>query len=144
MAGVPGKGGPPPKRESQRRRVNKPAVPVTKAPAGPVVIPELTGEHTDLGRRFYESLKLSGQSAFYEASDWCAAEIVVGAIDAWATKPSAVMLQTIQSGMSLLLATEGDRRRVRLELEREPQDVGSERDAAIADLDSFRAANKPA
>lgn len=141
MVGVPGKGGPPPKREDQRRRRNKPVVPVTKAPAGPMVVPDLEGEHSDLGRRFYESLKQSGQSQFYELSDWVAAEIVVGAIDTWVTKPTAVMLQTIQSGMSLLLATEGDRRRMRLELERNPVDEGSEADAAIASLSDYRSSS---
>lgn len=138
MPGVPGRGGPPPKRESQRRRVNKPVVPVDHAESVATPSPLLGGEHSDLGRRFWESLGRSGQSQFYEPSDWLAAELAVGAIDAFVKKPSAVLYQSIQSAMSNLLVTDGDRRRMRLELERNKVSPGSEQDADIARIADFR------
>lgn len=45
--------------------------------------------------------------------------------------------------MTALLVTEGDRRRLRLELDK-PAEPGSERDAAIANLAEYRSANHPA
>lgn len=130
--------GPVPKRSSQRRRVNKPAVPITKGVTdGAVRGPDLEGEHSDLGRRFWESLRRSGQSQWYQQSDWLAAEILVTAIDSFARKPTAFMLGQINSSMTPLLVTEGDRRRLHVELE-PAEDPGSERDAAIARLDDFR------
>ena len=70
--------GVPPKRSDQRRRANTPAAgePV-KAPAGPVVegIVADPSWHPIM-RRWFESLAESGQSAFYEASDWATAAVV--------------------------------------------------------------------
>lgn len=118
MSGIPGSGGPPPKRSDQRRRRNK--VEIDRAPAdGEWGEPLEPAEHSETALRFWEALRHSGQAQFYQASDWAAAELVVIAIDAFAKKPSAVMLASINSAMSSLLVTEGDRRRMRLELERQ-------------------------
>jgi hypothetical protein len=81
--------------------------------------PELTGTHCPAAVRFWDSLRVSGQAQFFQPSDWSAAELVVIAIDRFDEKPQASMLASIQKGMASLLATEGDRRRVRVELERE-------------------------
>jgi hypothetical protein len=116
--------GPPPKRDVQRRRVNPPAKgPADKATSdGMVRGPKLIGTHSAVGRRFWVALQSSGQAQFFEPSDWAAAELVVLAIDSFVRKPSSMMLAAIQTGMTNLLVTEGDRRRARLELER----LGSE------------------
>lgn len=141
MPGKPGSGGPPPKRESQRRRNNKPVVPVTKAvSSGEVAGPELEGDHSDLGRRWWEALRRSGQSQFFEPSDWAQARIAVVAIDVFAEKPSAALLLAINTASVGLLVTEGERRRLHIELERAPA-AGSEQDAAISDLADYRTAN---
>jgi hypothetical protein len=125
--------GPPPKRSSQRRRRNK--VEVDSAPGGGERGPELPGQHSAVGKRFWEALRRSGQSQFFEPSDWVAAELTVLAIDSFVKKPSAMMLASINSMMSNLLVTEADRRRLRLELER-----GSAvpEDQAVALLDEYR------
>lgn len=143
MPGKPGRGGPPPKRESQRRRANKPAVPVTSASStGEVRGPELGGgEHSDLGRRWWEALRRSGQAQFYESSDWAHAELVVNAIDTFVERPSAMMLASINSMSATLLVTEGDRRRLHMELEKAPA-AESEQDAAIAHLAEYRKRSK--
>lgn len=127
--------GPPPKRSDQRRRRNK-TEPIDQAISdGGVRGPELPGHHCDVARRFWEALRHSGQAQFYEPSDWAAAEVLVAAIDAFMDRPSAVLLASINSGMSNLLVTEGDRRRARLELEKPaPPEVTTD----VARIDEFR------
>lgn len=87
--------------------------------------------------RFYEALRRSGQSQFFEPSDWSyAAEIVCTAIDTYASKPSAMMLASINSAMSSLLVTEADRRRVRMELDRAQPD--DEEAGSVSEIDEWR------
>ena len=134
MPGVPGKGGPVPKRSDQRRRRNKDR-PLTSAASGGVRGEPLEGEHSEHAQRFWESLRRSGQSQFYEPSDWAAAELVVVAIDTFVRKPSAMLLASIQSAMSNLLVTEGDRRRARLELQRVTEEP---EEADVSELAEYR------
>ena len=117
--------GVPPKRSDQRRRTNTPAAgePV-KAPAGPVV----SGVVADpswhpVMRRWFESLAESGQSAFYEASDWATAAVVAETMsrDLLDGEPvKAASIAAFLKGCTALLATDGDRRRAALELQRGP------------------------
>lgn len=126
-----GSRGPVPKRSDQRRRRNKEGGEVVKAVVdGEVRGPDLKGQHSAVGKRFYESLRTSGQAQFFEPSDWAAAELTVLAIDAFVKRPSAVMLSSITSAMSNLLTTEGDRRRVRMELERPDEDEEASADVS--------------
>lgn len=122
MPGVPGRGGPPPKRSDQRRRANKTeglekAITSEDQEYGRSLIN--TKAHTALGRRCWEAARHSGQAQFYEATDWWTVELLVHSVDAYMQKPRAGMLASIQALMTSLLFTEGDRRRARLELERE-------------------------
>lgn len=122
MSGVPGRGGPVPKRSDERIRRNKPDVPVEKVEVeGSVTIPELgiDNPHPFIVD-FYQSLIDSAQSRFYEPSDWQYARWLCFAMNDYISggKPSAVMFQSINSALSDLLITEGERRRVRLEIER--------------------------
>jgi hypothetical protein len=130
--------GPPPKRDSQRRRRNAPTKGFAEKVTAPDAVrgPDLVGRHSAVGRRFYEALRRSGQAQFFEPSDWSAAELVVLAIDTFVAKPSATMLDAIRHGMSALLVTEGDRRRVRLELERPAAEV--ERAGSLSWIDQYR------
>ena len=115
--------GPIPKRTEQRRRRNQDA-PVDRAAAGPRVSPPPLREGLcDLAVEWYGSLAQSGQSQFYELSDWLMAQVIAEAIDEFASKPSGPLLSQILSGSSVLLATEGDRRRLRLELVRDEPEV---------------------
>ena len=112
--------GPVPKRSEQRRRVNK-VEGLQKAPgAATVPIPDASPFWHPLAIDWFNSLKASGQSAFYEPSDWALARLVGQQVSDLAAnkKPSAVMFSAIMSVMSDLLVTEGSRRRLRLELQR--------------------------
>lgn len=125
--------GPPPKRSSQRRRANK--VEVDRASSDGVRRgPDLVGDHSDEALRWYEALRRSGQSQWFEPSDWAAAELVVLAIDEFVRKPSAFMFGQLMSAQSPLLVTEGDRRRLRVELER----GDAEETADVVDADVWR------
>lgn len=130
--------GPPPKRDSQRRRQNKPDTPVETATSdGGVRGPKLVGNHSAPAKRWYEALQRSGQAQFFEPSDWAAAELVVLAIDKFVKSGSAMMLGAIEKMSANLLVTEGDRRRLRLELER-PAPAQGQEGADVAWIDDAR------
>lgn len=122
MSGVPGAGGPVPKRSDQRRRRNAPEIPIDKAPAAPAApidFPAPSAHWDGLARDWYLSLAKSGQAVFYQPSDWQYARIVAEGLHKMLTgKFTAVAFQAVMSSMTVLLVTEGDRRRLRIELER--------------------------
>lgn len=100
---------------------------VTKGTLRPVVIPEADPEWHPIAHMLWEGLIASGQSDFYQQSDWAFAyslmedltrykEPLVSKDGEFYFKRSGQMLQTIYSAMERLLVTEGDRRRVRIEL----------------------------
>lgn len=148
--------GPVPKRSEQRRRVNKPATPITKVPGArsAVPAPRADAKWHPVAKRWYQSLGKSGQAQFYEPSDWATAFMVAESMSrdlmpqvVGTTESGEILRDTIpMKGASLssylracavLLVTEGDRRRAQLELQR--SDVGDpDEDSAIADLDVFR------
>lgn len=137
MAGVKGAGGPPPKRSSQRRRTNKLETPITKGTASAAVAPPSPDEGWHpVARRWFESLAVSGQSVFYEPSDWATAFVVAEAmsrelkpqpmsvgqgdaahVEFVSLPPKGASLSAWLRAMTVLMVTEGDRRRLRLELE---------------------------
>lgn len=139
-----GERGPAPKRSGVRRRQTtaqktpKPKTAAAKAPkAGTKTYGDpLTGRHSATARRFWEQLRRSQQAEFFEPSDWAAAELVVAAIDEFVRSPTAAMLSAIRSSMASLLVTEGDRRRVGLELERKKPEADGE--AEVTALDDYR------
>ncbi len=83
---------------------------------------------------WYRSLALSGQSWWYQASDWATAVVLAEEMDRClkpqvvgidkegnvvrAERPMGTSLAAILKGAASLMATEGDRRRLRIELER--------------------------
>ena len=133
--------GPVPKPSAQRRRANKPEVPVETAPsAGPAKAPPADPEWHPVAHRWYESLAASGQCASYQPSDW--AEAVVWTVllsqQLESSRPSAMMLAAWSSASSRLLVTEGDRRRVRIELERAGK-TDPDKEAGVASMTAWRA-----
>lgn len=139
MAGVKGKGGPVPKRSSQRRRRNKESKPQkVTAPVTAVDQPPVNGKWHPTAKAWYKSLAESGQAQFFEPSDWQAAKILAGELSIYlrSTKRSAMMFAHIWTGMGELLTTEAARRRLKIEIERD-QPKGDE-DADVADLDEYR------
>lgn len=141
MPGVPGAGGPPPKRSDQRRRANKPVIDVDTAPAGAdVEWPEPDPDWHPIARDWYLSLPRSGQAAFYEPSDIAVARLVAHGMHevASASKMPAHLFQTVLAGTTLLMSTEADRRRLRIELAKADQGPSAEELAATADMDAYR------
>lgn len=93
-----------------------------------------------MARDLFVSLNGSGQREFYEASDWQMARIGCELLSRELGKgrPSAQMIASVLSLFSSLLLTEGDRRRLRLELERS-KPVDDDEDASVTALDGYRA-----
>ena len=135
-----GNRGPIPKRSESRQRRNEPERQITKAlGADEVVIPEPDPNWHPIALRLWESLEASGQSRFYEPSDWAVAYSLMDDLSYYkaGAKRSGQMLQTIMSSLSSLLVTEGDRRRLSLELNR-PNGEASEDDGKVAVMDKWR------
>ncbi|SDI40772.1 hypothetical protein SAMN05421505_14919 [Sinosporangium album] len=141
-----GERGPVPKRSDQRRRTNKPADAargeVTTAPAGKTVaIPAANPRWHALAKEWYASLAESGQSTFYEASDWATAKVWAELLSRELRKRSRVSAQMIAAwagGATELLTTEGARRRMRVELQRGGESDEDE-EAAVVALDAYQA-----
>jgi hypothetical protein len=133
-------------RERDANRGDRPEI--TKGTLLPVTIPEPDPEWHDIAKMLWESLALSGQAAYYQQSDWAFAYSLCDDLSYYKNplvdrngieyhKRSGQMLQTIYSAMERLLVTEGDRRRVRIELsEPEPE----EDEAAVLMLADYQAA----
>jgi hypothetical protein len=92
-----------------------------------------------IAQQWFRSLGESGQRVFYEASDWATARYVAEAMsrNLEAGRFSAQLFAAVMSGMSSLLTTEGDRRRVKVELERAVQ-VDADEEAAVVALDEYQ------
>jgi hypothetical protein len=67
---------------------------------------------------WYESLRTSGQAVFYTDSDWLTAQMVGRGVMDYIRRPAAMKLSAVMGAMGDLCVTEGQRRRVRIELER--------------------------
>ncbi len=136
--------GPVPKRINERlghmSSADKEAV--EKVPvAGAVVAPDPDDGWHPIALRWYESLAESGQAQFYEPSDWATACYLAEAMSRnlhAGQRFSAQLFAAVMSGMSNLLVTEGDRRRVRLELERQP-DEQAPKLASVTPIDRYGA-----
>lgn len=114
--------GPVPKRSDQTIRRNEPEIPIDKIPAiGEVPIPDLglPNPHP-IVKDMYQSLQDSAQKIYFEPSDWQYARLTLHFVNKLLRKrePSAMMLATVNQMLTSLLMTEGDRRRVRIEVER--------------------------
>lgn len=115
--------GPVPNRSEDlarpRERRGGDVVPVTKGVARDVKIPNASSDWHPIARKLWDSLKTSGQSDYYQNSDWAFAYSLCDDLSYYKKqgKRSGQMLQSIYSAMERLLVTEADRRRVRIELD---------------------------
>jgi len=116
--------GPIPKRSEELVRRNSRDVEIDKVTAiGPVPVPDLgIVDAHPLVKELYDSMKKSAQRKYFEPTDWAKAKVTMHFLNKllYSTKPSAQMLATVESMMTSLLLTEGDRRRLRIEIERQP------------------------
>lgn len=132
--------GPAPKRSSERRRRNKDSKAETVKVAGPFEVPPAKSTWHPVAKEWYEALKISGQAQFFEPSDWAAARFVAEAVsqNLRSKRFSAQLFAAVWSAMGDLLTTEADRRRARLEIERELDKPP----AGVTALDEYRKALK--
>lgn len=138
--------GPPPNRSndhSRERDAERRAVGITKAESIPCEIPEANPEWGKSPRMIWDAVLVSGQNVFYQASDWAVLWVLmeqldIAMIDAREKgKLPAMLLQTVYSQLSSLGLTEGERRRMRIELETEIADEGAAEAEFIAEMKSM-------
>jgi hypothetical protein len=133
----------PRKRESElqrpRERKGGDVAPVTKGILRPVTIPRVDPSWHESAKRFYNSLKSSGQSDYFQDSDWAFAHMLAEDISIYksSTRRSSQMLAALLTGMERLMLTEADRRKARIELVEPPVETAS---AAVVAIDGYRAA----
>lgn len=144
-----GNRGPIPKRSENRRRRNKPERETVRAkskgtaakttreaadkkPAEPtlnrnffnedgtVKAPPFSKDWHPLAKRLWSSVRESGQSRFYQPSDWAVLYTLMDDLTYYKSleKRPTMLLQTIMTTLTSLLLTEGDRRRLQIELTR--------------------------
>lgn len=136
-----GERGPAPKRSDQRRRRNAPGeddIPVTHAPRleGVVDAPPLGIPTHPLAAEWYASLARSAQALYFEPSDWQLARITAMELGRMlnAGKPSGQLFAALWAATGDLLSTEGQRRRLRFEIDRATDTEDESDDAAILDI----------
>jgi hypothetical protein len=135
-----GQHGPPPKRSSQRRRRNKDTKPDKAQRVGKVKRPAVSRHWHPIAKTWFTSLADSGQSDFFEPSDWQAARYVAEMMSKHlkAPRPSAQLFTGIWTAMTDLLSTEASRRRVRMEIERLTDPPAGDDKSDVAVLNDYR------
>jgi hypothetical protein len=135
--------GPAPKAESQRRRVNKPEsqgeAETVSASAGER--PDVLGfEAHEIIAKLWDVLGESAEAKFYSAADWqrVRLELFYANYTLSQDKISSMAWAAVQSGLSELLISPADKRRAGIEMK--PVQSDPDEDAAVAQLDSYRAA----
>lgn len=165
MTGAPR--GPVPKKDAERRRRNKTTesgdsievmkINLDEVLAGEVEIPAPDPKWHPLARHFYDSLGKSGQAIWLEPSDWALAYILAESLSrdlnpqpigineetgkpVMATVPlKGSSLSSYLKAFSALLVTEGDRRRLRIELERQKRIDAAAEGGEVVDIVKARA-----
>ncbi|BBC53807.1 hypothetical protein [Mycobacterium phage PP] len=121
-----GERGPIGKRSDQRVRRNKETSQVTKLPVkGPVKVPAIgIPDAHPIVTQLWDALGNSAQAQYYEPSDWAYARLALHFANQliWSDKPNGHVFATVHSMLTGLLVSEGDRRRVQLEVERQQAD----------------------
>lgn len=114
--------GPVPKRSGERVRRNKPDVALKIGQAQPTTRPPEDKSWHVTAKRLYRSLKNSGQTTFWQDSDWEVARFLMDQISRMLhtaeDKPlRAGQLAEVNRMMGELMMTEPARRRARIELQ---------------------------
>ena len=126
---------------SNARRAAQRSGKVTTVAAHKARIPEPNPDWHHVCKMLWEAAHNSGQCAFYQETDWVFLYSILDDLSAakakyhvdGSGKPPAILLQMIYSAMSSLGFTEGDRRRMRIELDNDSPDVEDESITAISD-----------
>lgn len=135
--------GPMPKRDADRVRRNKPDV-ITKIGAAiPAKRPAEDRAWHITAKRLYRSLKDSGQTAFWQQSDWEYARLTMDQLSRMLNHADAAPLRAgqlaeIDKMMSKLMFTEPDRRRARIELQHAAEGADEGTEATVTDIEAMR------
>lgn len=137
MPSTPATRGPVPKRSNVRAGHRGEAdQPDRVLVRGPVRIPRASRAWHESARRWYRSLADSGQSRYFEPSDWSFARLLAELLSAELEgSPRATMVNAILAGMDRLGTTEAARRRMRIEVERT---LAGDDDDSVVVFDQFR------
>lgn len=140
-----------PKREEQRVRTTPLGQEITKVEMVGAVKPPSLAQFpgyltTTLTKGFWESMKTSGQVKYWEPTDWMTALTALHLLDKQ-LRPykdkngqlvygpvSPTMVAAIWQMLSSVAITEGERRRLRLEVERKTAQEASKPLATVTDL----------
>lgn len=132
--------GPVPKRSNERRRRNVEGRAEKATVVGSVTVPGCPKGAHPIARRWYVSLRQSGQSQFFEPSDWAGALLLVEQLTRALRDDKAIagpVFASLWAAMGEFGTTEGARRRMRIEIERlkvnKPEDV-----PGITAIEDFR------
>lgn len=135
--------GPVPKRSDQRRRRNKDSSGLTAVSSGTrasaIKAPRVSPSWHPLMKDWFRSLKASGQARFYEASDWQTARLLAEVMSQELNSGEGVkasMLAEFNRAAASLLTTEGERRRLRVELRGGEDTAG--RDAVVTAMETYK------
>lgn len=115
--------GPAPKRIQERlghiTKAQKSGVDSVRM-QGAVRVPAADKDWHPIAKRWYRALRESGQSTYFEPSDWAAAQYVAEAItrNLEGQRFNGQLFSSVWSAMESLLTTESARRRVRMEVDR--------------------------
>jgi len=154
-----GERGPAGKRPEEKRRRNKDGGVKTEGKAAAKVKPPpAKRDWHPIAKSWYKSLADSGQSEFYEPSDWAMAQIVAESISR-DLKPQVVAvpessgvpvfetvpmkgasLSAYLKAMTALMVSEGDRRRAGIALERggASQEDAAQQQAGVVQMEQYR------
>jgi hypothetical protein len=109
---------------------------ITLGKGNPATIPEPHDDWCDAARLIWDSMLESGGAAYFESSDYAVLYLVCDQIDhlyQQGGRRSPEYLRVIMQALGTLLATEGDRRKLHIELEK--TDDGSA--TILASVDSL-------
>lgn len=128
-------------RSRDANRGDRPSL--VKGERRPVTIPHAGKDWHPAARRIYDSIKTSGQSDFYQNSDWAYAWSVCDDLSNFKnmSRPSAQMAAVVYTALGNLLLTEGDRRRARIELEHPHEE---EKPASVSLIEEYKQGLKEA
>jgi hypothetical protein len=137
--------GPLPKRASQRRRANKPksygaSEPTVIEPVSPEAQPELGFEAHPLIGDLWSALGSSGEAQFYSAADWQRARLELfygNRLVSGGRSPGAQAWATFQAGLTALLVSPAEKRR--LGIEARPPSQDADEAAAVLMIAKYRA-----
>lgn len=124
-------------RRKQGKDAGPEDLPVTEVPrlGDALDAPPLGFVTHDLAMDWYDSLSRSAQALYFEPSDWHLARITAMEMGRMLNqgKPSGQLFAALWAATGDLLSTEGQRRRLRFEIDRAPAQEEDD-DAAIIDL----------